>query len=118
MKRHKGHVVKGQVLNPKGRTGYGQELNLVQKYNNLSEGFFRELKNALESPDKRDRYFAINTLKGAFEKMLPQTIEADVKIEAVLPESEAMEYIGNIDLKKLNANTTTDKCDSEARSKE
>lgn len=53
-------------------SGYGQKLNLVARYSNLTEPYFNELKEMLNSTDKNEVRFAITTLKGAFEKMLPQ----------------------------------------------
>lgn len=58
-----------------GRTGYGEELQLIRRYSELSELYFQRLKERLESDEKKDQDFALQILNGAFVKMIPQNIE-------------------------------------------
>ena len=56
----------------KGRKGYGEELKILRRYSDLSEDYFRTLKEFINSDVKEDRKFAVQQLTPAFAKMIPQ----------------------------------------------
>lgn len=56
----------------KGRKGYGEELKIIERYSDLSEDYFRTLKEFINSDVKEDRKFAVQQLTPAFSKMIPQ----------------------------------------------
>lgn len=60
-----------------GRKGYGEELQLIKRYSELSELYFLRLRERLESQDKKDQDLALNLLNGVFVKMLPQTLDGE-----------------------------------------
>jgi len=55
-----------------GRKGYGEELKIIARYSDLSEDYFRTLKEFINSDVKEDRKFAVQQLTPAFSKMIPQ----------------------------------------------
>jgi len=58
----------------KGRKGYGEELQVLRRYSDLSGKFFAVLKENLISEDKIDRKWAVEQLGKAFVKMIPQDL--------------------------------------------
>lgn len=79
-----------------GRKGYGEELELIRRYSDLSELYFQRLRERLESDDKKDQDLALNLLNGVFTKMIPQDVNPSLNInlnkEAATPEElEAVE---------------------------
>ncbi len=61
-----------------GRKSLKDELKVMERYADLSESYFKVLKKALESESKEDQRWAADNLKGAFAKMIPQDINADL----------------------------------------
>jgi hypothetical protein len=55
-----------------GRKSWSEELNIAQRYSDLSEPFFRVLKRNLESGDDAKERWAVEQLSKAFTKMIPQ----------------------------------------------
>ena len=62
-----------------GRKSFGEELKIVERYSNLSELYFKRIKERLESEDKKEQDFALQLLNGAFTKMIPQTLDGQFK---------------------------------------
>ena len=58
----------------RGRKGFGEELQLIQRYSELSEPFFNFLKEKLTKGAQQEKWEAVKILKGAFEKMIPQDL--------------------------------------------
>lgn len=54
-----------------GRKSKFEELQIVERYAELSEPFFATLKEFLASNSKEDKKFAIEQLGKAFPKMIP-----------------------------------------------
>lgn len=61
-----------------GRKSYFEELDIAGRYSNLSEPYFKFLKEMLESEEKSDRKWAAERLEKAYVKMIPQTVEGNV----------------------------------------
>lgn len=61
-----------------GRKSRFAELNLANKYNDLTPKFFAFITEMLDSGDKNDRKWAVEQLGKAYVKMIPQTIEGDI----------------------------------------
>jgi hypothetical protein len=57
-----------------GRKSKFEELQIVERYAELSEPFFKVLKKMLNSKVKGDQRFAIEQLSKAFPKMIPTQI--------------------------------------------
>lgn len=57
-----------------GRKSYLEELQIAQRYADLTEPAFKVLKEMLESEDKADRKWAVEQLSKAYTKMIPQDI--------------------------------------------
>jgi len=58
-----------------GRKSYFEELNIANRYAELSEPYFKFLKKMLASEDKADQKWAAERLEKAYVKMIPQTLE-------------------------------------------
>jgi hypothetical protein len=58
-----------------GRKSLREELQIIRRYADLSEPYFKVLKESLESDDKDEKKWAADNLKGAFAKMIPTTLE-------------------------------------------
>lgn len=57
-----------------GRKGWLEELQLAQRYSDLTEPFFKVIRDNLESEDKADRKWAAERLEKAYVKMIPQDV--------------------------------------------
>lgn len=55
-----------------GRKSYTEELNIAQRYSDLTEPFFKVIKKHLESGDDNKERWAVEQLSKAFVKMIPQ----------------------------------------------
>jgi len=60
------------MKNKGGRKGWKDELNIAQRYSDLSEPFFRIIKKHLESGDEKMEMWAVEQLGKAYTKMIPQ----------------------------------------------
>lgn len=57
-----------------GRKGFGEELELIRRYSELSDKYFAFLVEMYESGDKNDKKWACERLEKAYIKMIPQDI--------------------------------------------
>jgi hypothetical protein len=55
-----------------GRKSWTEELQMAQRYSDLSEPAFKVLRKMLDSDDKADQKWAVEQLGKAFVKMIPQ----------------------------------------------
>ena len=55
-----------------GRKSYTEELNIAQRYSDLTEPFFKVIRRHLESEDEKKQQWAVEQLSKAFTKMIPQ----------------------------------------------
>lgn len=55
-----------------GRKSYFEELQIAQRYADLSEDYFKFLKEMYASEDKADKKWASEQLAKAYTKMIPQ----------------------------------------------
>ena len=62
---------------PRGRKTLKDELGILQRYSDLTEPYFKVIKQNLESDRKDDQRWAAEQLKNAFVKMIPQEVSAD-----------------------------------------
>jgi hypothetical protein len=60
-----------------GRKGFGPELRIIERYSELSDIYFKFLKAKLESDNDEEKWKAVQVLKGAFEKMIPQKLDGE-----------------------------------------
>ena len=60
------------MKNKGGRKSYFEELNIANRYSELSEPFFEFLLEMFNSDDKADRKWAAERLEKAYVKMIPQ----------------------------------------------
>lgn len=60
-----------------GRKSFKEELQITRRYADLTPKAFRLILKKLEGADKTEQNFALNWLKGGFEKMIPQTLKGD-----------------------------------------
>jgi hypothetical protein len=58
-----------------GRKSLKDELQILRRYADLSEPYFKVLKDHLNSESKEDQRWAADNLKSAFAKMIPQKLE-------------------------------------------
>ena len=58
-----------------GRKSWTEEMKLAQRYSDLSEDYFKILKEFAQSEDKNDRKWAAQELSKAFVKMIPQDMD-------------------------------------------
>lgn len=72
-----------------GRKGWKEELNIAQRYSDLSEPFFEVLKEALASEDKAEKKWAVEQLSKGFVKMIPQQVGGDPNNPLVLQFADA-----------------------------
>lgn len=54
-----------------GRKSQFDEMKLVERYNALSEPFFKVLKKRLESKDEKKENWAVEQLTKAYSRMIP-----------------------------------------------
>ena len=66
-------------MNKGGRKSWTEELNLANRYAELTEPYFKVLRKALASEDKGDQKWAVEQLGKAFVKMIPQDITSGGK---------------------------------------
>lgn len=64
-----------------GRKSWTEELKLAQRYSDLSEDYFKILKDLSQSEDKADQKFFIQEMSKAYVKMIPQSLDLDGTIE-------------------------------------
>lgn len=62
-----------------GRKSWTEELEIAERYNALSEPFFKFLRKMLASEDKSDQKWAAERLEKAYVKMIPQDITSGGK---------------------------------------
>lgn len=55
-----------------GRKSWVEELQMAQRYSDLSVPAFKVLRQMLDSDDKADQKWAVEQLGKAFVKMIPQ----------------------------------------------
>lgn len=55
-----------------GRKSWTEELQIAQRYSDLTEPAFKVLNEMLQSEDKADRKWAVEQLGKAYVKMIPQ----------------------------------------------
>lgn len=55
-----------------GRKSWTEELQIAQRYSDLTEPAFKVLEQMLKSEDKSDRKWAVEQLGKAYVKMIPQ----------------------------------------------
>ena len=60
-----------------GRKSKFEELQIVERYAELTDPYFRELKSLLSSKIKADRRFAVEQLSKAFPKMIPTQLSGE-----------------------------------------
>ena len=58
-----------------GRKGWKEELNIAQRYADLTPKAFKVLKEMLESEEKADKKWAVEQLGKGFQKMIPQDLD-------------------------------------------
>ena len=68
-----------------GRKSKAEELKIIERYAELTEPFFKVLKEALEGKNKRDKHWAIEQLSKGFVKMIPQKIGGDPDNRTPIP---------------------------------
>lgn len=57
-----------------GRKGWIEELRLYERYSDLTEDYFRVLKEHLNSEEKKDQQWAASELSKGLVKMIPQDV--------------------------------------------
>jgi hypothetical protein len=57
-----------------GRKNFGEEIQLIRRYSELSEPFFNFLKDKITKGTEAEKWEAVKVLKGAYEKMIPQDL--------------------------------------------
>lgn len=62
------------MKNKGGRKSWTEELQIAQRYADLSEEYFAFLKEMYESEDKADKKWATEQLSKAYTKMIPQDL--------------------------------------------
>ena len=62
-----------------GRKSWTEELQMAQRYADLSPKAFKVLNTMLDSEDKADQKWAVEQLGKAFVKMIPQDITSGGK---------------------------------------
>lgn len=60
------------MKNRGGRKSWTEELQIAQRYSDLTEPAFRVLLEMLNSEEKADRKWAVEQLSKGFVKMIPQ----------------------------------------------
>lgn len=60
-----------------GRKSLKEELQIKQRYADLSEPYFKVLKRCLEGKNPADRKWAVEQLTKAYTKMIPQQITGE-----------------------------------------
>ena len=61
----------------KGRKTYGEDMQIKERYCELTEPFFKVLKKFLASDNKADKKWAVEQLNRGFVKMIPQVLAGD-----------------------------------------
>ena len=62
----------------RGRKSKAEELQVLDRYAELSVSYFVVIKDHLTSQSKSDREWAADHLKNAFVKMIPQQIDGGI----------------------------------------
>ena len=62
---------------PAGRKSLREEIGVLRRYADLSEPYFKFLKDTIEGDDKDEKKWAVEVLTKAFVKMIPQKIEGE-----------------------------------------
>lgn len=62
---------------PSGRKSLKEELQIKQRYADLTEPYFKVLKKHLESGNVLNEKWAVEQLTKAYTKMIPQTLAGD-----------------------------------------
>jgi hypothetical protein len=62
-----------------GRKSYLEEMDIKQRYTDLSEPFFKVLKKFLNSEKTEDQKWAAERLEKAYVKMIPQDLTSGGK---------------------------------------
>lgn len=57
------------------RKSLPEELNIMQRYADLTPLYFQRVQEFLASEDKNDQKFAMTLMNSPFTKMIPQTID-------------------------------------------
>lgn len=57
-----------------GRKNFGEELQILRRYSDLSDPFFNFLKAKITEGTDQEKWEAVKVLKGAYEKMIPQDL--------------------------------------------
>jgi hypothetical protein len=60
-----------------GRKSHREELQILRRYSDLTEPYFKVIKKHLESNNVEDQRWAAEQLKNAFVKMIPQEVSSD-----------------------------------------
>ncbi|MBK7428760.1 MAG: hypothetical protein IPI60_17950 [Saprospiraceae bacterium] len=88
-----------------GRKSKFEELQIVERYSELSQPFFHFLKEMFETGDKSDKKWAAEQLAKAYTKMIPQEVEGD--FNATLQWATPNESLSPIDQEIGLPNSTT-----------
>lgn len=62
-----------------GRKTCVDEFKIIERYSDLSESYFGFLKKKIEKGSDEEKWKAVQILKGAFEKMIPQKLDGEFK---------------------------------------
>lgn len=62
-----------------GRKSWTEEIQIAQRYTDLSEHYFKVLKKHLTSGDEKQEMWAVEQLGKAFVKMIPQDVTSGGK---------------------------------------
>jgi hypothetical protein len=60
--------------------GYGEKLNILRRYNDLTEPYFNFLHEKLTKGTEDEKWKAVDALKGSFTKMIPQDVNLDANL--------------------------------------
>lgn len=70
---------------PSGRKSLKDEINILQRYAELSPKYFKFISEMLDNKSKEDSKWAVERLDKAFSKMLPQNIDLTTLGKAFSP---------------------------------
>jgi hypothetical protein len=62
---------------PSGSKSLKNELQIIQRYADLTEPFFKVIKKHFESENPQSQQWAVERPEKAFVKMIPQTIDGE-----------------------------------------
>ncbi len=96
---------------PSGRKSLKDEINVLNRFNQLAPKYFKVIEEHLKSKSKADRQWAVERLDKAFAKMIPQKIQGDGDDGEVVFKVISYSTIGNnaasqLPAKKLPATPT------------